>query len=125
MRWYCDGLELGVCCIKRHFGHFLTLRVIANFDISIFYFVFVFNFFDFTHLASLKLPLGGTTSGAAAGGSTAVGTTAFAATKPAFGGNAAFAAGPSLGFGTTPAKGIFGASGEWSLIKEYKSTLPV
>ena len=69
----------------------------------------------FAHLASLKLPLGGTTSGAATGGS----TTAFAATKPAFGENAAFAAGPSLGFGTTPAKGIFGASGEGSLIKEY------
>ena len=46
-----------------------------------------------------------------AGGSTVPANSAASSVKPTFGGNATFSAGRALGFGTTPAKGIFGASG--------------
>ena len=51
--------------------------------------------------------VGGSTTSANSGAP--FGTTVTA--KPAFGGNASFSSGPALGFGTTPAKGIFGVTG--------------
>ena len=54
---------------------------------------------------TITAPSGGSAPGA--GGSTMPASSA----KATFGGNATFSARPALGFGTTPAKGIFGASG--------------